>query len=121
MRRRIDEKNKLLRAMAASGKDAAYAVVDLTEVNNAWESFTTQLQQFDANLEEQKGQLGGLIAKQLDEFKSKVVGFSSRWHELKPKGGPSGNPAVVLTRIEEYSAAIQELREESAKLQKVWR
>jgi dynein heavy chain 2 len=48
-----------------------------------------------------------------------VAGFASRWSELKPRGGPSGNPAVVLTRIEEYSAAITELREESAKLQKV--
>ena len=48
-----------------------------------------------------------------------MAGFASRWHELKPKGGPSGNPAVVLTRIEEYAAAIQELREESGKLQKV--
>ena len=116
IRRRIDEKNKLLRAMAASGKDAAYAVVDLTDVsdcwggsgwaaavglrrlacggwaavigqhrgrpcltpppvphrpqvNNQWESFTTQLQQFDAHLDEQKQQLGTVIAKQLDEFR----------------------------------------------------
>ena len=116
-------------------------------MNNAWESFTTQLQQFCAHLEEQKTRLGGILVKQLDEFRwggeggggmckgdedervhsigrsqspppplrSDVAGFASCWHELKPKGGPSGNPAVVLTRIEEYATAIQELREESGK------
>jgi dynein heavy chain 2 len=69
VRRRIDEKNKLLRAMAGTGKESAYAVVDLSEVNNQWEAFTTQLQQFDAHLDEQKQQLGTVIAKQLDEFR----------------------------------------------------
>ncbi len=44
--------------------------------------------------------------------------MNSRWQELKPKGGPSGNPAVVLAKIQEYANAIQELREESAKLHK---
>ena len=39
------------------------------QVNRAWESFTTQLQQFDAHLEEQKTQLGGILVKQLDEFR----------------------------------------------------
>ena len=51
--------------------------------------------------------------------RGKVAGFASRWAELKPRKGPSGNPAVVLTKIEEYAASIQDLREESAKLQKV--
>ncbi|GLI62890.1 cytoplasmic dynein 1b heavy chain [Volvox africanus] len=115
-RRRIDEKNKLLRQMAGGGRDAAFAVVDLADVNNSWDAFTTQLQQFDAHLEEQKNQLGVQISRQLDEFKAKVAGMNSRWQELKPKSGPSGNPAVVLAKIQEYTNAIQELREESAKL-----
>eukprot|EP00955_Chlamydomonas_euryale_P024623 259694-Chlamydomonas_euryale.AAC.4 len=118
VRRRIDEKNKLLRAMAANSKDAQYAVVDMGEVNNQWEAFTTQLQQFDAHLEEQKVQLAGTIAKQLDDFRGRIGGFGSRWAELKPKQGPSGNPAVVLTRIEEFAAAINEFQEEAARLQK---
>ena len=90
----------------------------MSEVNNAWESFTTQLQQFDAHLDEQKAQLSVLVAKQLDDFRGKVAGFASRWHELKPKAGPSGNPGIVLQRIEEYSLSINELKEESAKLKK---
>ncbi|KXZ45909.1 DHC7 protein [Gonium pectorale] len=117
-RRRIDEKNKLLRQMAGGGRDATFAVVDLTEVNNSWDAFTTQLQQFDAHLEEQKGALAVQIGRQLEEFKGKVTGMNSRWQELKPKSGPSGNPAVVLAKIQEYANAIKELREESAKLQK---
>ena len=40
------------------------------QVTNAWDSFMTQLQQFDAHLEEQKTQLlGGILVKQLDEFR----------------------------------------------------
>jgi hypothetical protein len=39
------------------------------QVNNAWETFTTQLQQFDAHLEEQKVQLATSIGKKLVEFK----------------------------------------------------
>jgi hypothetical protein len=36
VKRRIEEKNKLLRAMAAgTGREAAFAVVDLTEVGLA--------------------------------------------------------------------------------------
>ncbi|KAG2486208.1 hypothetical protein HYH03_015170 [Edaphochlamys debaryana] len=117
-RRRIDEKNKLLRQMAGGGREAQFAVVDLTEVNNSWDAFTNQLQQFDAHLEEQKNALAVQIAKQIDEFKGKVAGMNSRWHELKPKSGPSGNPAVVLAKIQEYANAIKELRDESAKLHK---
>nr|ADI46856.1 DHC1bf [Volvox carteri f. nagariensis] len=117
-RRRIDEKNKLLRQMAGGGRDATFAVVDLADVNSSWDAFATQLQQFDAHLEEQKNQLGVQIGRQLDEFKGKVVGMNNRWQELKPKGGPSGNPAVVLAKIQEYANALQELRQESAKLRK---
>lgn len=58
------------------------------------------------------------ITRQLDEFKGKMAGMMSRWQELKPKGGPSGNPAVVLAKIQEYANAIQEMREENAKLRK---
>jgi hypothetical protein len=37
VKRRIEEKNKLLRAMAAgTGREAAFAVVDLTEVRQGW-------------------------------------------------------------------------------------
>jgi hypothetical protein len=129
------------------------------------------------------------ITKHIAMCRGKVAGFGSRWSELKPRSGPSGNPAVsvglslmcgmqssssdnhqvrgasegvqgrcvhahvisllsmgrmlstwyaasshrtgsattgwclpmqvVLARIEETAAAIAELREESARLQKV--
>lgn len=118
LRRRIDDKNKLLRQMAGNGRDAQFAVVDLSQVNTTWDTFTTQLQQFDAHLDEQKGQLGQTVQRQLDEFKGRLAGFVSRWQELKPKGGPSGNPIIVLTKIDETYASLAELREETAKLQK---
>ena len=54
-------------------------------MNNAWESFTTQLQQFDAHLEEQKTQLGGILVKQLDEFRCGEGGRGSE--ERRGRGG----------------------------------
>ena len=48
-----------------------------------------------------------------------VAGFASRWEEVKPKGGPSGNPSIMLHKIKAYTIEVQEMREESAKLQKV--
>ena len=62
-RRRIDEKNRLLKATTAGG--IAIQTVDMTEVDNAWDSFTAQLQQHDTRLDEQKGQLQGQLDRQV--------------------------------------------------------
>ena len=59
-RRRIDEKNRLLKSMASAGQ-----TVDMTQVDNAWDSFTAQLQQHDSHLEEQKNQLQGQLTRQV--------------------------------------------------------
>ncbi len=31
-----------------------------------------------------------LLLLQVEEFRSTLIGFSSRWNELKPKSGPQG-------------------------------
>jgi dynein heavy chain 2, cytosolic len=59
----------------ADRREANFAVVDMSEVNNKWEGFMTNLQQFDAHLEEQKTQLQGQIGKKVDAFKSEIIGF----------------------------------------------
>jgi len=65
-RRRIDEKNRLLKSMAAAGGMAGVGQpVDMTDVDNAWDSFTSQLQQHDTHLDEQKNQLQGQLARQV--------------------------------------------------------
>lgn len=64
-RRRIEEKNRLLRTMAPSSGAAVGQQVDMTEVDNAWESFTAQLQQHDALLEDQKHHLQGQLIRQV--------------------------------------------------------
>lgn len=65
-RRRVDDKNRLLKAMAAAGNlTNAGQAVDMTEVDNAWDSFTSQLQQHDTHLDEQKNQLQGQLARQV--------------------------------------------------------
>ena len=65
-RRRIDEKNRLLKSMvAASSSSSIGQTVSMTEVDNAWDSFTAQLQQHDTHLDEQKNQLQGQLARQV--------------------------------------------------------
>lgn len=65
-RRHVDDKNRLLKSMAAaSNLSNAGQTVDMTEVDNAWDSFTTQLQQHDSHLDEQKNQLQGQLARQV--------------------------------------------------------
>jgi len=46
------------------------------QVNNAWEAFTTSLQQFDTSLVDQKQQLGVAVSKQLEDFKWVHFGLS---------------------------------------------
>lgn len=65
-RRRIDEKNRLLKSMAAAGSVAGVGQpVDMADVDNAWDSFTAQLQQHDTHLDEQKNQLQGQLTRQV--------------------------------------------------------
>lgn len=65
-RRRVDDKNRLLKSMAAaSSLPSTGQAVDMTEVDNAWDSFTSQLQQHDIHLDEQKNQLQGQLARQV--------------------------------------------------------
>lgn len=65
-RRRVDDKNRLLKAMASAGNlPSAGQTVDMTQVDNAWDSFTSQLQQHDSHLDEQKNQLQGQLTRQV--------------------------------------------------------
>lgn len=65
-RRCIDDKNRLLKAAAVGGSTiSGNQAVDMSEVDNAWDSFTAQLQQHDARLDEQKGQLQGQLDRQV--------------------------------------------------------
>ena len=61
----IEENNRLLRSMASSSNAVLNQQVDMTEVDNAWENFITQLQQHDAQLEDQKQQLQGSLTRQV--------------------------------------------------------
>ena len=65
-RRHIDEKNRLLKSVAAVGSVAGLGQpVDMADVDNAWDAFTAQLQQHDTHLDEQKNQLQGQLARQV--------------------------------------------------------
>ena len=68
-RRQVDDKNRLLKSMAAASSLLSVGqTVDMTEVDNAWDSFTSQLQQHDVHLDEQKNQLQGQLARQVKKL-----------------------------------------------------
>ncbi len=54
------------------------APVDLSAVTEQWDGFTASLQQYDAHLEQQRGQLQAGILRQAEDFKGTVAGFASR-------------------------------------------
>eukprot|EP00983_Pelagomonas_calceolata_P002765 91783-Pelagomonas_calceolata.AAC.1 len=69
-----------------------------SQVNNAWEAFTTQLQQFDASLEDQKQQLGVAVTKQLEEFRSLAerIEQGQRGRVFLYLGGPEAQRRSIL-------------------------
>ena len=65
LRQRIEEENKLLRQMTGSASDSPTVIVDMRDIANEWDSFTTQIQQYGDTLEEQKERLQEQILKQV--------------------------------------------------------
>lgn len=123
LRRKVEDKNKLIRQMGAAigsntstGSSAALGAVDMTDLNNEWETFQTKLQQHETHLEEQKNQLKGQIERNISDFNSKINGFALRWHEFKPKGAPDGDPQLILAKIEDDALSLTELMEQLQKI-----
>mmetsp|Transcript_17017 Transcript_17017/g.54247 ORF Transcript_17017/g.54247 Transcript_17017/m.54247 type:complete len:3325 (+) Transcript_17017:156-10130(+) len=118
LRRKVEEKNKLLRTVAGSGGGGGgvAAVVDMSALTNEWEDFTTKLQQHESHLDDQKNQLKGQIDKQVVDFRAEVLTFQQKWNDFKPSGAPQGDPQVTLTKMEDMKAMLAEMREKSDKL-----
>ena len=77
LRRRVDEKNKLLKTLAGTNtQQQAAALVDTSAMTNEWDNFTQKLQQHDSHLEAQTAQLVSKNEKRISEFQSKVDSFA---------------------------------------------
>lgn len=50
--------------------------------------------------------------KQVGELTSRISGFGAHWQEVKPHGMPSGDPALMLLKMEDYSKQLADLQEE---------
>ena len=50
---------------------------------------------------------------QVGELKSRISGFAARWQEVKPHGLPSGDPGLMLLKLEDYSKQLADLQEEA--------
>ncbi len=53
------------------------------------------------------------IMSQVGEIKSRISGFGARWQEVKPHGMPSGDPALMLLKMEDYSKQLTDLQQEA--------
>ena len=50
------------------------------------------------------------VRVQAGELKSRIAAFAARWEDLKPKGVPSGDPALILIKMQEYSKQLVDLQ-----------
>ncbi len=55
----------MMRSSGMAAGATTVALVDMSEVNGAWEAFTAQLQQHESHLEEQKSQLQSQVSRQV--------------------------------------------------------
>ena len=86
LRKRIEDKNRLLRQLAASTGSSGMAAssssnlspVDLSGLSERWDAFVGQLQVYDTHLESQRQGLQQQLAKRIDDFSGTVAGFGSR-------------------------------------------
>ena len=53
---------------------------------------------------------------QAGELRSRISGFGVRWQEIKPHGMPSGDPALMLLKMEDYSKQLADLQEEARQM-----
>jgi len=114
LRRKIEEKNRLLRVVAHGGQAAH--TVDISALNNEWETFSNKLLQLEGHLEEQKNILKLEIEKRVVAFRDKMQGFAARWEELKPKSASSGDPKLITSRLEDFSFSLEDLAMEAEKI-----
>ena len=51
-----------------------------------------------------------IVLAQAGELKSRIAAFAARWEDLKPKGVPTGDPALILIKTQEYSKQLVDLQ-----------
>lgn len=89
LRKRIEDKNRLLRQLAASmgtsglSSSSSLSPIDLSGLSERWDGFVGQLQAYDTNLESQRQGLQLQLAKRIEDFSGTIAGFGSRYVQLR--------------------------------------
>lgn len=87
LRKRVEDKNRLLRQLAASAAAASgmsgssnsgLSPVDLSGLSERWDSFVGQLQVYDSHLESQRKGLQQQLTKKIEDFCGTIAGFGAR-------------------------------------------
>jgi hypothetical protein len=96
LRKRIEDKNKLLQQLAGGvsgssssssssrggitfSRSLSLAPIHLVGLDDRWDVFVAQLQDFDGHLDAQRSRLQKQLAVRLEAFESSVAAFASRW------------------------------------------
>eukprot|EP00898_Chlorokybus_atmophyticus_P001659 jgi/Chlat1/2494/Chrsp175S08714 len=122
MRRRCEEKNKLLRTVGlASASAAAASASDLSKLATEWENFTIKLEKHEAHLNEQKDRLKGMVESRVEEVGARISAFASKWRDMKPSDTLStdsnkNNAMLVLARLQDYANMASDLAAEAANI-----
>ena len=124
---RLEEKNRLLRAMAAGGGSGSGSIGDGTEyyqtvpdsavdaaaVTARLDTLAAGLQRFDGHLEAERARLRAELARRLEALGGDVAALAARWEALRPRDGPGGGAGaaeVVLAQLDGAEAQLADLR-----------
>ncbi|QDZ22651.1 heavy chain of dynein [Chloropicon primus] len=119
LRRRVEEKQKLLRTMGSSsdskmgGKGHAESI-DMEQLSSDWDMFTAQLQQQENLLEAQKAQLKGQMEQEQTEISRNVDALVMKWKESVPKSDVV-DATMLIAQFDEFAEELQDLREQAEK------
>ena len=120
LRRRVEEKQKLLKTMGsvsdsrvgAKGGQADH--IDMENLSSNWDMFTAQLQQQENLLEAQKTQLKGQIEQEQTEISRNVDALVMKWKESVPKSATT-DAGLLIAQFDDFAEELQDLRAQAEK------
>ena len=122
LRRRVEEKHKLLRSTGSVGNDSKGGsskggspdYIDMEQLSSDWDMFTAQLQQQENLLEAQKTQLKVQIEQEQTEISRNVDSLVMKWKESTPKSDVV-DAGLLIAQFDDFAEELQDLKAQAEK------
>ena len=118
LRRRVEEKQKLLKTMGSSDSSVSSTKtadsIDMEQLSSNWDMFTAQLQQQENLLEAQKAQLKGQIEQEQKEISRNVDAMVMKWKDAVPKSDVV-DANILIAQFDDFIDELQDLRAQAEK------